>query len=70
MLRSFRYRSTREIAKRGDNEVGAHQIGFQRQALQIVQGLNRNQRGTNYASHIHLGLDAMNGDADFFLVIK
>src|SRR5260221_5038840 len=65
MLRSFRHCSMREVAKRGHDEVGTHHISLQRQALQIVQRLDRNQRGANYASHIYLGLDAMNGDSDF-----
>src|SRR3981081_3733206 len=70
MLRSFGHSSNREVANRSQNEVGTHHIGLQRQALQIVEGLDRNQRGTNYASHIPLGLDAMNRDSDFFLIVE
>src|SRR5208282_1260208 len=69
-LWSFGHRPIGEVANRSYDEVGPQHVGLQRQALQIVEGLDRNQRRTKYSSHIYLRFDPMDGDADFFLVVE
>src|SRR5260370_21992279 len=59
-LRSCRHCSIREVADRSHDDVGAHYVGLQRQALQIVERLARGQCRTNYTSDSYLPLHLMN----------
>src|ERR1700675_4654331 len=59
-----------EVTNHSYDEVCTHHIGLERQALQIVEGPDWNQRRANHASYVHLFLDAVNGDSDFCLIVE